>query len=215
MVKPFIIAIDENAEHRASLQQALQSRYGSDYSVRVHGSTRDAKREIEQATGEENVAIWLSAADISDCSALLEKCRKRWPNTKRALMVAAWGGLAAPGVNDRVITGMASGAADAVFLKPLLNPDEIFHRELSILLADWAQANLPRFEVVSILGNSFDPYTAWLRDVLDRFNISAGFIDYETPAGQELARSMNVSVGDLPAPSVPQRHRAAATCGVW
>ena len=199
MGKPFIIALDENAEHRVMLQQALESRYGSDYSVRVHGSLRKAEREIDQATGDEHVAIWLAAADSSDCAALVEKCRQRWPNTKRALMVAAWGGLAAPGVNDRVITGMGSGAADAVFLKPLLNPDETFHRELSILLTDWAQANLPRFEAVSILGNSFDSYTSWLRDVLDRFNISAGFIDYETPAGQELARSMNVSVEDLPA----------------
>ena len=160
MGKPFIIALDENAEHRVMLQQALESLYGSDYSVRVHGSLRKAEREIDQATGDEHVA------DSSDCAALVGKCRQRWPNTKRALMVAAWGGLAAPGVNDRVITGMGSGAADAVFLKPLLNPDETFHRELSILLTDWAQANLPRFEAVSILGNSFDSYTSWLRDTL-------------------------------------------------
>lgn len=136
MDKPFIFAIDENAEHRVSLQQALESRYGSDYSVRVHGSVRDAEREIELARGDESVAIWLLAADSSDCSALLGKCRERWPNTKRALMVAAWGGMANQEVNARVQAGMASGAADAVFLKPFLNPDETFHRELSALLAD-------------------------------------------------------------------------------
>ncbi len=90
MDKPVIIATDENAEHRASLRQALESRYGSDYSVSVHESTRDAEREIERASGEEKVAIWLLASDssASDFLGLLEKCRQRWPNAKRALLVS-------------------------------------------------------------------------------------------------------------------------------
>ena len=223
MDKPFIIAIDENAEHRLLLQQALESRYRSDYSIRVHGTTKDAEREIEQATGEERVAIWLSAADISGCSALLEKCRQRWPNTKRALMVTAWGGLSNSAVSDRVLMAMASGVADAVFLKPLVNPDEKFHRELSILLTDWAQANLPRFEAVSILGRANDSFTVWLRDVLDRSICPTGFIDYESPAGQELAKSMNVSVEDLPTLRFldgrvllsPNKHELAAAMGAF
>lgn len=223
MDKPFIIAVEENPEHRALLQQALESRYGSDYSIRLHGTTRDAETEIELATGDERVAIWLSAADISGCSALLEKCRQRWPNTKRALMVTAWGGLSNSEVSDRVLTGMTSGAADAVFLKPLVNPDEKFHRELSVLLTDWGQANLPRFEAISILGQPNDSFTAWLRDVLDRSICPTGFIDYESPAGQELARSMSVSVEDLPALRLfdgrvllsPDKREVAAALGAF
>lgn len=82
---------------------------------------------------------------------------------------------------------------------------------------------MPQFEAVSILGKPTDAFTAWLRDVLDRFSIPAGFIDYETPAGQELARSMNVSIEDLPALTLPDgrvllspdKHAVASAMGAF
>ena len=224
MNKPLIIATDENAEHRASLRQALESRYGADYSVRVHESASDAEREIERASGEEKVAIWLLASDVSapDFLGLLEKCRQRWPNTKRARL--GRGGVRRdPAASDRVQMGMASGAADAFLPKPLLNPDETFHRELSTLLADWGRANLPRWEVVSILGRQHDAYTSYIRDLLDRYRFASGFTDYETLAGQELSRSMNVTSEDLPALRLddgrvllsPDKEQIAASLGAF
>ena len=51
---------------------------------------------------------------------------------------------------------------------------------------------------MSILGRQHDAFTSYIRDLLDRYRFATGFTDYETPVGQELARSMNITSDDLP-----------------
>lgn len=79
---------------------------------------------------------------------LLAQAHEMLPETKRALLVDL-GDTSCAGTLLEVLT---FGQADTYITKPFHVPDEAYHRAISELLDEWAQAHRPAFHFVRVVG---------------------------------------------------------------
>jgi thioredoxin reductase (NADPH) len=138
MVRPVVLAVDDEPAVRSSIEGELRKRYGADYEVRCEGSGTAGLAALEQvkAQGGE-VALVVADLWMPDMTGVefLARVRGLHPNAKRAVL-AAWGDRR---VGDTTMRATALGQIDDWGLKPWRAGDEQFHQLIARLLYEWAR----------------------------------------------------------------------------
>src|SRR5215211_3474368 len=197
MVRPVLLAVDDEPAARSSIEEELRKRYGADYEVICEGSGAAALGALEQVKvrgGE--VALVLADQWMPDMTGieLLTKVHELDPAAKRALLTG-WGDLE---VGDRLVRAAVLGQVDDWGLKPWQPGDEGFHQLVVGLLYEWAQLHRPGFQVVQLVGGQWSARAHELRDLLARNKVLYGFLPADSEEGRALLERVGATTEQLP-----------------
>ena len=196
MLEPVVLLVDSSPT-RGRVEAELRKRYAADYQVLTAASAAAALEVLGQARDAGHpVSLVLADPWLPDTtgSELLAQVRQLHPAARRALLVN-WGDQRAL---PAVVEGTILGDLDAYVVKPGRAPDERFHQTIAEQLGEWGRSNLPRSEVVSVVGEEWAPRSHELRELLGRNGVPFGFHDAASPAGQRLLAEAGTDATTLP-----------------
>jgi thioredoxin reductase (NADPH) len=197
MVRPVVLAVDDEPAARSSIENELRKRYGADYEVRCESSRTAGLAALEQvkAQGGE-VALVVADLWMAHMTGIefLTRAHGLHPNAKRAV-VAAWGDRR---VGDSTMRATALGQIDDWALKPWRPGDEQFHQLIARLLYEWAQLHWPGFQAIQVVGEQWSARAHELRDLLSRNKVLFGFIPADSQEGQALLDQVDATADQLP-----------------
>src|SRR5262245_14822046 len=138
MSDPLLLVVDQDPDGIESLERELRDRYGRQYRVECFGSAPEARERLHAtADAGEHIALVIAAPELGDTSGidLLRDVAHLHAQARRALLFA-WNEQGDPVVGNAIFDALARGYIDHYLRRPS-PPDEIFHHEISGLLAEW------------------------------------------------------------------------------
>jgi thioredoxin reductase (NADPH) len=197
MLRPVLLAVDDEPAARSSIEAELRKRYEADYEVICEGSGAAALGALEQVKARGGtVALVLADLWMPDMTGieLLTKAHALEPAAKRALLTG-WGDMR---VGDRLVRAAVLGQVDDWGLKPWQPGDEGFHQLVVGLLAEWAQLHRPGFQAVQVVGEQWSARAHELRDMLARNKVLYGFLPADSEEGRALLERVGATAEQLP-----------------
>ncbi len=184
MLRPVIVAIEQDAGVLANVETQLTRRYDRDYGVEClldSGETRQRLAEMQASNVE--VALVLVGQSVPD--ELLDLVRRLHPHAKRALLIApaAW---TDPPSTAAIRTAMALGRVDYYVTRPAPFEDEVFHEAVSDFLLDWAREQRRVPQTIHIVGKSWSGRAYELRDTLERCAVPHRFCLADSEEGRQI-----------------------------
>lgn len=164
MAKPTLLAVDDDPQVLRAVDRDLRQHYGQEYRILRSESGESALETIEQLRKrEEPIAMFLVDQRMPRMTGVefLERARKTFPDTKRALLTAY-------ADTDAAIRAINSAAVDYFLMKPWDPPEEKLYPVLDDLLADWQDGYKPKFEGVKVVGHRWSPEAHRIKDFLAR-----------------------------------------------
>ena len=130
---PLLVVADDDPAERGLIEEELERRYGSDYTLRIC-TTAELASVLDQAEADgDDVALALASG--KEGADLLARMRGRFPTARRGLLIP-WLGWSRRGVGELVLRSMARGWIDLYVIAPTRRRDEVFHRTVSELLQE-------------------------------------------------------------------------------
>jgi thioredoxin reductase (NADPH) len=190
--RPRIVAFDRDAAARALLGAELDARYGRHYELVVTGSSDDALASLD--AGANGVALVL-AERHDDGARLLAAARARHPHAKRALLIA-WNENRV--AREEIVRALAHGDAEYYVVKPVMAPDERFHRAITEFLDDWWRLCGRPHEAVRVIGDDRSPRVHEICDLLHRHDFPYAFHPSASDAGRAALADAGVAATSKP-----------------
>ena len=177
------------------MEGELRKRYGADYQVICAGSADDPPGLLARLRDEQRrVSIVLAGDSQSQLTGtkLLARVREFHSTAKRLLLIH-WEYGPPP---EPILQAIALGHIDAYAGRPATVPDEEFHLTVTELLEKWARSNLPRPEVMRVVGEEWSARSHEIRDLLSRNVVPFGFYPAGCRAGTGTAGTGRRHRGD-------------------
>jgi thioredoxin reductase (NADPH) len=198
MTQPVVLAVDDDGDVLAALEQALRKRYGADYHILAERSPAAGLQTLERL-GQQDVAVAVIIADqwMPQMTGLelLARARQLHPSARRLLLIGVWDRTA----NQPMSQAMTLGRLDGWVLKPWEPAEEHLYLPVSEQLTDWIRATgQPGFVAIQVVGEQWTPRSHEIRDLLDRNAIPYQFQPHDSQAGQQLLRQAGQDGSRLP-----------------
>jgi thioredoxin reductase (NADPH) len=198
MTQPVVLAVDDDGDVLAALEQALRKRYGADYQILVERSPAAGLQTLERL-GQQDVAVAVIIADqwMPQMTGLelLARARQLHPSARRLLLIGVWDRTA----NQPMSQAMTLGRLDGWVLKPWEPAEEHLYLPVSEQLTEWIRATgQPGFVAIQIVGEQWTPRSHQIRDLLDRNAIPYQFHPHDSQAGRQLLRQAGQDGSRLP-----------------
>jgi thioredoxin reductase (NADPH) len=188
MTQPVMLAVDDDGDVLAALEQALRRRYGSDYQILVERSAAAALQTLERLRDQTApVAVILADQWMPHTTGLdlLARARELHPSARRLLLIGVWDRSA----NQPMTQAMTLGRLDGWVVKPWEPAEEHLYLPVTEQLTNWIQATgQPGFVAIRIVGEQWAPRSHEIRDLLDRNAIPYQFHPHDSQAGRQLLR---------------------------
>jgi thioredoxin reductase (NADPH) len=197
MLRPVLLAVDDEPAARSGIEGELRKRYGADYEVLCEGSGAAGLQALEQVKARGgDVALVLADLWMPEMIGVefLTRAHGLHPNAKRALLIA-WGDRQ---VGDTTMRATALGQIDDWGLKPWQPEGEQFHQLIVGLLSEWAQLHRPGFQAVQVVGEQWSARSHELRDLLSRNKVRFGFHAADSEEGRALLDQVGATAHQLP-----------------
>ena len=185
MIRPVLLAVDDEPAAAALVEQELGKRYGADYRVVCERSPQAALLALEGARDRgEQVAVLLADLSMPEMPGLEFLCRAHelHPGASRVVMFD-WTDRTAAAPMLRAWT---LGQVDDWITKPVEAADEHFHQGVSAFLYGWAQRHRPGVEMVQVVGRLWSARSHEVRDLLSRNSVRFGFHQPDSAEGRAL-----------------------------
>lgn len=186
MVKPVILAVDDDPEVLGAVERDLKQHYRSDYRILKAASgaeALEAARQLKQRGTP--VALFLVDERMPGMSGteFLHEAVKLHPTARRVLLTAYADTQAA-------ISGINDVGLDHYLLKPWDPPDQRLYPVLDDLLSDWtAHVRLP-YEGIRVAGARSSPRSFAVKEFLSGNQVPYQWLDVDQdPPTRELIRS--------------------------
>ena len=200
MVKPTLLAVDDDAAVAGAIVRDLRGRYGADYRVLRATSGREALELMaDLALKDRPVAAVVTDQRMPEMTGIevLREVRRQSPDSKLLLLTAyADTDVAIQAINDI--------ALDYYLMKPWDPPEERLYPVLDDLLDDWRQAHPDRASEVRVLGHRWSEGTHEVKTFLTHNHVPYRWL--EVDQGEEAERLLELSgaaVDDLPLVALP------------
>jgi thioredoxin reductase (NADPH) len=195
MVKPVILAVDDDPQVLRAVERDLRRRYARDYRVLRADSGESALDTLGKLKLRgDPVALFLVDQRMPRMTGVefLEEAIGRFPDAKRALLTAY-------SDTEAAIRAINEVGLDYYLQKPWDPPDQNLYPSLDELLADWRADYRPPFEGLRVVGDRWSPESHRVRDFLARNRVPYRWMDVE---GSEEARQV-VANADHGTPTLP------------
>jgi thioredoxin reductase (NADPH) len=178
MIKPAIVAVDDDREVLGAVERDLRRRYRDRYRVITAASgaeALDATRQLK--TRNIPVAMFLADQRMPQMTGtqLLVEVKKLYPDATTVLLTA-YADI------EAAIAAINDVGLNHYLMKPWDPPEERLYPILDDLLATWAEASRPPFEGVRIAGSRWSPHSYTVRDFLARNQIPYEWVDVDRDA---------------------------------
>ena len=210
MASPVLVAVYDDPDTLAALEQTLQTRFGPDYQILTAATPTAALKTLRQLRQDgDQVALVLADQWLAGMTGveLLCQAHELHPTAKRALFITY--GDAAAGTAG--LQAMALGQLDLYLNAPWGPPELQLYPAIAETLSQWARSTGtlgPPPELVRIVGPRFSPRSHEFRDLLARNSIPTASM---TPTAR---RAATCSPGPgLRAPG--RRYCCCSTVGCW
>jgi thioredoxin reductase (NADPH) len=176
MIKPTILAVDDDVEVLFAVERDLRSRYAERYRV-MRADSGATALEALRGLKKRNAPVALLLVDqrMPQMTGVefLGQAIDLFPDAKRVLLTAyADTEAAIAAINDAQI--------HHYLLKPWDPPQEHLYPVIDDLLEDWLASFHPPFEGVRVLGSRWSPHSYAVRDFLTRSQAPYQWLDIET-----------------------------------
>jgi thioredoxin reductase (NADPH) len=197
MVRPVLMAVDDEPAALRVLERELGKRYGADYQVVCAATPEGGLRRLERLKvdgGQLTLVLadqWMPSMTGVE---FLGHARRLHPRAQRVLLIN-WGDRSTA---EPILQASALGQIDDWTAKPWAPGDEFFHQAISGFLNEWARLHRPRFEVFQVVGDQWAPRSHEIRDLLSRNSIPFGFYPVDSQQGLALLEGTGVTSEHLP-----------------
>ena len=195
MVKPVILAVDDDPQVLRAVERDLRRRYAKEYRVLRADSGESALDTLGKLKLRgDPVALFLVDQRMPRMTGVefLEKAIERFPDAKRALLTAY-------SDTEAAIRAINEVGLDYYLQKPWDPPDQNLYPNLDDMLDDWQSDYTPPFTGLRVVGDRWSPESHRTRDFLARNRVPFKWFDVE---GSEEAREI-VANADHGAPKLP------------
>jgi thioredoxin reductase (NADPH) len=194
MIKPVILAVDDDADMLHAMERDLRRKYGERYQVMGDDSGQSAIEIVRQLKLRADVvALFLVDQRMPGMTGVqfLAQVIKVFPQAKRVL-------LAAYADTEAAISAINEVQIDHYLMKPLEPPEERLYPVLDDLLEDWFAHYHPRFEGIRVIGQKWSPQAHRVKYFLARHQIPYQWLDFETEAEARALVEHAGQAGQLP-----------------
>jgi thioredoxin reductase (NADPH) len=194
---PVLLIVDDDARARGVVAGELRKRYGADYQVLCVGSADDPLRLLVRLRDDRRRVSVVLAGELAvplSGTELLARVRGSHRTAMRLLLID--GGYGPP--HEPILQAIALGHIDAYVRRPAPVPDEQFHLAVTELLEQWARLNLPRREVMRVVGEERSARSHEIRDLLSRNVVPFGFYPADASPGKALLEQAGGAGATLP-----------------
>ncbi len=195
MVKPVILAVDDDPQVLRAVERDLRRRYAREYRVLRADSGESALDTLGKLKLRgDPLALFLVDQRMPKMTGVefLEEAIGQFPDAKRALLTAY-------SDTEAAIRAINDVGLDYYLQKPWDPPDQNLYPSLDELLADWRADYRPPFEGIRVVGDRWSPESHRTRDFLARNRVPYRWMDVE---GSEEARQV-VANADHGTPTLP------------
>ncbi len=177
MIKPVIIAVDDEPQVLNAVSRDLRQQYRNDYriiSARSGNEALDAVRQLKQRNAP--VALFLADQRMPEVSGtqFLAEARKLYPDARKVLLTAY-------ADTEAAIASINEVELDYYLLKPWDPPEERLYPILDDLLDSWWATVPPPedYESIRVAGTLWSPASHAVKDFLSRNRIPYKWQDIE------------------------------------
>ncbi len=200
MVKPTLLAVDDDAAVAGAIVRDLRRRYGADYRVLRATSGREALELMaDLALKDRPVAAVVTDQRMPQMTGIevLQEVRRQSPDSKLLLLTAyADTDVAIQAINDI--------ALDYYLMKPWDPPEERLYPVLDDLLDDWRQAHPDRASEVRVLGHRWSEGTHEVKTFLTHNHVPYRWLEVDqSEEAERLLELSGAAVDDLPLVALP------------
>ncbi len=211
MVKPVLMAVDDDPQVLAAVERDLRQHYQSNYRIVKAVSPAealDAARQLKQRGTA--VALFLVDQRMPGMSgtALLAEVRKIHPEARKVLLTAY-------ADTRTAIESINEIGLDHYLMKPWDPPEQKLYPVLDDILADWkSHAHVP-YDGIRIAGASMSPQSYAVRDFLSRNQVPYQWIDIDRDSSvRELIAAFPEGLARLPVVLFPDGTHLTAPSNV-
>jgi thioredoxin reductase (NADPH) len=197
MVRPVLMAVDDEPAALRAIEGELGKRYGADYEVVCAATPEGGLRRLERLKVDGGrLALVLADQWMPSMTGVefLGHARRLHPGAQRVLLIN-WGDRSTA---EPILQASALGQIDDWTAKPWGPGDEFFHQAISGFLNEWARVHRPQFEVFQVVGDQWAPRSHEIRDLLSRNSIPFGFYPVDSQQGWALLEGIDVTSEHLP-----------------
>lgn len=196
MIKPVILAVDDEPQVLNAVERDLRSRFGSEYRIVKSLSGEDALkavREFKKRGGSLSLFLVDQRMPAMSGTEFLAQAMTIFPDAKRVLLTAY-------ADTQTAITSINTLGLDHYLMKPWDPPERELYPVLEDLLTDWAASHRPPFEGVRVLGTTWSAKSHAVKDFLSRNQIPYLWMDVEN--NEEARRLLSAIDGQQRLPIV-------------
>ena len=182
MIKPAILAVDDDREVLSAVERDLRRRYRDRYRVISAASGADALETTRQLKARNvPVALFLVDQRMPEMTGteLLVQVKKLYPDATTVLLTA-YADI------EAAIAAINEVGLNHYLMKPWDPPEERLYPVVDDLLATWSEASRVPFEGLRVAGSKWSPHSYTVRDFLARNQIPYEWVDLDrdTPVRQ-------------------------------
>ena len=195
MVRPVILAVDDDQVVLGAVERDLRRQYGKEYRVLTADTGEGALKALDQLRLRNSpVALFLVDQRMPRMTGVefLAQAIEIFPDAKRVLLTAY-------ADTDAAIRAINDIALDHYLMKPWDPPEERLYPVLDDLLGDWMAGYRPPFEGIRIIGHRWSVQAHGIRDFLARNQLPYQWLDVELEnEAVQLLESAGVDPSTLP-----------------
>ena len=208
MVKPAILAVDDDPQVLQAVTRDLRQEYGDRYKIVRSNSGESALETVQQLKlRNQPVALFLADQRMPQMSGVefLERAKEIYADAKLALLTAY-------ADTEAAIQAINSVNIHYYLMKPWDPPAERLYPAIADLLDDWQANYRPSFEGVRVVGYRWSPTSHQLKDFLARNHVPYRWLDLERdPEARQLYELAAIdSEVELPLVLFPDRTQLAS-----
>ena len=176
MIKPVILAVDDDPQVLRAVERDLRRKYAREYRVLRADSGESALDALDKLKLRgDPVALFLVDQRMPRMTGVefLEKAVEMFPEAKRDLLTAY-------ADTDAAIRAINEVGLDYYLQKPWDPPEEHLYPILDDQLDDWQADFKPPFEGVRVVGDRWSPDSHRIRDFLARNRVPYRWLDVES-----------------------------------
>jgi thioredoxin reductase (NADPH) len=204
MIKPLILAVDDDPQVLRAIGRDLVTRYGRDFRVvRAQSGAEGLDVLRHERRSAQPVALILSDQRMPhlDGVQFLAEARTHAPSARRALLTAY-------ADTDAAIAAINTSQVDRYLQKPWDPPEQLLYPAVDALLEEWRAEYRPGWGGIRIIGSRWMPSVHTLKEFVARNHLTYEFFDVESSDehGRE-ARELAAGAAAMPLVIMPDGTR--------